>query len=46
MRPNKAPGENELYECFGCGNRTEAPEGRFCPSCGSELRNLSRGRDL
>jgi rRNA maturation endonuclease Nob1 len=46
MRPNIFGGRTELYECFGCGRRTEAAETLSCSSCGGELRNLGRSRDL
>lgn len=36
----------ELHECFDCAERVRDPETRDCPSCGGELRNLSRARDL
>lgn len=46
MRPVEGKIETELHECYGCGNRVENPESRFCSLCGSELRNISRARDL
>ncbi|MCY4731128.1 rubrerythrin-like domain-containing protein [Natronomonas gomsonensis] len=46
MRPNIFGGGTELYECFDCGRRTETAETPSCSSCGGELRNLTRSRDL
>ncbi|MES3160429.1 MAG: rubrerythrin-like domain-containing protein [Halorubrum sp.] len=43
MRPNCTDDGEELYECFECGTRSEAP-GRC--ECGGELRHLGRSRDL
>lgn len=46
MRPDDAVDGGELYECYDCGKRIEAPDTRFCGVCGGELRNISRSRDL
>lgn len=46
MRPTEPDYEEELYECFDCGERIDAPETRVCPDCGGELRHISRSRDL
>ncbi|MDZ7700805.1 MAG: rubrerythrin-like domain-containing protein [Halobacteriales archaeon] len=35
-----------LHECFTCGRRVRDPDTRECSSCGGQLRNLSRPRDL
>ncbi|MFB6354378.1 MAG: rubrerythrin-like domain-containing protein [Halobacteriales archaeon] len=46
MRPTPETETKELYECFDCGARIEAPQGRHCASCGGRLRHLGRSRDL
>jgi rubrerythrin len=46
MRPNDTDIESSVYECFVCGLRTTDPEADTCPSCGSELNNISKPRDL
>lgn len=46
MRPNDSHEDKKLYECYGCGNRKESPEKTVCELCGSDLRRISRPRDL
>jgi rRNA maturation endonuclease Nob1 len=46
MRPTDIQAGTEIYECFGCGTRIEAPTGETCAECGSELLRLDRPRDL
>lgn len=46
MRPNATTDDTELYECFDCGARVEAPDDRVCEGCGGRLRNITRSRDL
>jgi rRNA maturation endonuclease Nob1 len=46
MRLESMEVEEELYECFECGERVESPTGRICESCGGTLRNITRARDL
>jgi len=46
MRPNVESNELKLYECFDCGARTRSTDGRECPECGGELKNLGLSRDL
>lgn len=46
MRPSGVTSEREVYECYSCGRRFEAPESRYCGTCGSEVRNIGRSRDL
>lgn len=44
MRPRDDHTGAAVYECFECGARMEGPG--WCPSCGGELRNIGRARDL
>lgn len=46
MRPNIEEIGVKVYECFTCGARTAHPDAGTCPSCGAELLNLGRARDL
>jgi len=46
MRPNNAEDGIDVYECFNCGARSEAPDSEVCADCGGELLHLGRSRDL
>jgi DNA-directed RNA polymerase subunit RPC12/RpoP len=46
MRPSDIQTGTNVYECFDCGARTEAPDGTRCAECGAELLRLGRSRDL
>jgi len=46
MRPKGNEDVQELYECPVCGERTSDTEGRLCGSCGCEMINLGKSRDL
>lgn len=46
MRPSEPDTDEKLYECFDCGERTTAPEGKSCDACGGELRHIGAARDL
>jgi rubrerythrin len=46
MRPTPTVPDSDQYECIACGARVEGPDGRACPSCDGNLRDLSLSRDL
>lgn len=46
MRPEKTEEESKLHECYDCGARVHNPDQRFCTTCGGEMRNIGRARDL
>jgi len=45
MRPSVDIPAQSYYECRECGTRVTDPDGSFC-SCGGELENLNRDRDV
>ncbi len=46
MRPKPETEIGPMYECFGCGKRTEDADTRVCTRCGSSMRNIGAARDL
>jgi rRNA maturation endonuclease Nob1 len=46
MRPEKSDTGVEMYECHDCGARATDPDLRVCETCGGDLHNIGRGRDL
>ena len=44
VRTDPYTSSGEVYECLGCGHRSEGDSGR-CPDCGNDLKNISVPRE-
>ncbi|MFB6150037.1 MAG: rubrerythrin-like domain-containing protein [Halobacteriales archaeon] len=46
MRPTETEVTDQLYECFHCGARNRTTDKGACKSCGGQVHNISKPRDL